>query len=167
MPNDQQTGPPALPGDIIQVTTIGRRGALAIVEEVRASGVTGYMPLASTMGGPATPVPIRLRYGEFQRVGTAAVLGAELSKARVAAIETAQQVAAERAATAPPPDPDDLTPEWDVEVRFNGRENGKGVHRERVRADCPEEAYDRVTLPVMAHGGALCVTGLTIDEVKS
>lgn len=57
--------------------------------------------------------------------------------------------------------------EWDVEIRFNGRSTGAGQkHRERVRADCVEEALDRVRHPVMEHGGAICIVGVTVDMVK-
>lgn len=162
MVDNIKAGPGALPGDIVQVTSIERRGALAVVEEVRASGVSGYMPLATVRSGSTSPIPIRLRYHEFVRVGTAAVLSGELAKARAAAIETAQLVAEEAARAAPPIEVDDLTPQWDVEVRVLERATETiQKHRERVRADCVEEALDRITV----EGGSL--VGVTIDEVAS
>lgn len=166
MPNDP-TPPPALPGDIVEVTTHGRRGALVVVEDVYAGRIAGYMPFARTISDPTEQVPVRLRLGEFARVGTAALVSPGLAKAREAAIATLAEPAAPSPVKDPPGDPDDLTPIWEVEVRFNGRTTGAGQsHRERVRADCVEEAYDRVSLPVMAHGGSVCVTGVTIDEVR-
>lgn len=169
---DQTTLPSTLPGDIVQISGPQYQGALVIVEEVRHWGVTGYAPHLADRG-PTKDIPLRLRHDEFVPAGVAAVMSPGLASARQAAIETARTLAreaAERRAAEPPAedDPDDMTMKWDVEVRFNGRTTGQGqVHRERVRADCVEQALDVVRPPVMEHGGSICIVGVTVDEVKA
>lgn len=174
---DAKAPPPVFPGDLVQITTPQRQGAIVVVEDVRAGRIAGYMPTATTKNEPAIDVPARLRDGEFVVVGVAAVMTPTLQKARAAAIETAKIVAAEAAAKAPPlveaeaeDDPDDLTPRFDVEFRFNGRTTGSGQKfARRVRSDSPYEAVDKVSaaLPIMDHGGAICVLGFTVDEVRT
>jgi hypothetical protein len=167
-----ESGPPALPGDIVQVTTLGRRGALVVVEDARAGRVAGYMPFARTRGYPAEPVPIRLREGEFVRVGTAAVLSPPLAKARATAIETqVESPAAPSAPTSAAPAGDDLPVRWNVELRFNSRGKGPGqVWRGTIETEDPGALMGDAMVEALRdpdHGGALYIAGLTFDEVRS
>ena len=161
--------PPALPGDIVEVTTLGRRGALVVVEQAHAGRITGYMPCARTKDHPTEKVPVRLRVGEFARVGTVATATRELAKARAAAIEAISPPPPAKPAA---PEGDTIVDEFDVEFRFNGRTTGAGqTHRVRVPTDngTVEEAIAAAypTLPVRDHGGSIFVTGVTVDEVRS
>lgn len=104
----------------------------------------------------------RMKPGQFVVVGVAHTLPEEVRAARRDSIATARALARDALA-----DPDNLTPQWDVEVRFNGRTTGAGQkHAERVRADCVEQALEVVRHPVMEHGGSICIVGVTVDEVK-
>jgi hypothetical protein len=149
------------PGDIIQGTQQGpAHGHLFLVTETHRWGVGALARWYE--GGGDHETYYRLKPGQFAVVGAAAILPPEVAAARRDSIANAREVAREGDGNR-----DDLTPEWDVEVRFNGRTTGSGqVHRERVRADCVEDALDRVTLPVMEHGGSACTVGVTVDEVK-
>jgi hypothetical protein len=102
----------------------------------------------------------------LQTLNDSCLAARQVSAARRDSLETQRKLDAERAA-APLAESDDLTPTWQVQLRFNGRTTGSGqVHNERVQADCVEEALDRVRAPVMQHGGSICIVGVTVDEVR-
>jgi hypothetical protein len=149
------------PGDIVQGTQQGpTHGHLFLVTETHRWGVGAVARWHENDVDRETYN--RLKPGTFAVCGAAAVLPPEVAAARRDSIATARQIAREGDGNA-----DDMTPEWDVEVRFNGRTTGTGQkHSERVRADSVEDALDRVRHPVMEHGGSICIVGVTVDEVK-
>jgi hypothetical protein len=151
------------PGDIIQGTQPGpTHGHLFLVTETHSRHVGAVSRWFDD--GTDHETYSRFKPGTFAVVGAAAILPPEVAADRRDSLATAKLVARE----ARPVDPDDLTPQWDVEVRFSGRVTGSGqVYRERLQADCVEEALDKVKPPVMAHGGSICIVGVTVDEVKS
>jgi hypothetical protein len=152
----------AHPGDIIQSTMQGHwsHGLLFMIDQTRSWGVEASM--LYRQAGEEFVVPMRFKPGTFAICGAAAIVPPEIAAARRDSIATARAVAREGDGNR-----DDLTPEWDVEIRFNGRTTGTGqVHRERVRGDCVEDALDNVRHPVMEHGGSICIVGATADMVK-
>lgn len=153
------------PGDIIQGTQQGpQHGHLFLVTEPRTRHVGAVARWHAD--GADQETYHRFQPGTFAVVGAAAILPPEVAAARRDSIATQRLLDAERA-KAPLAESDDLTPTWQVQVRFNGRTTGAGqLHNERVQADCVEEALDRVRPPVMQHGGSICITGVTVDEVK-
>lgn len=172
MTNDSQPTRDPFPGDIVQVTTPSRRGALVVVDIVRPWGIVGSAPFIETMAGPTKPTFVRLKRGEFALVGTAAIMERGVLADRKLAIETARIVAAERAAAAPPTqEPDDRAPRFKVELRFNSRLAGDGQKWSGVvSADCVEEAIEQATTAVVRlpeHGSSIFVTGFTADKVRS
>lgn len=153
--------PLALPGDIVEVTIPGRRGALVVVEEVYAGRVSGYMPFARTKDNPTEKVPVRLRLGEFVRVGTAARVSPELARAREAAIATLTP----EPAPAPPRDPSgDGPPRFAVVIRFEDKAGKPTTVDTIVVAGSAGEALEEV-LDQVEKGSF--VTGLTVEEVRS
>ena len=153
------------PGDIIQGTVQGpQHGHLFLVTETHTRHLGAVA--RAFMNGADVEAYHRLRPGTCDVVGAAAILPPEVAAARRDSIATQRQLDAERAA-APLAESDDLTPTWQVQVRFNGRTTGSGqVHNERVQADCVEQALDLVHPPVMQHGGSICIVGVTVDEVR-
>lgn len=151
----------AHPGDIIQGTQQGpTHGHLFLITETHRWGVGAVARWHDDATDHETYN--RFKPGTFAVCGAAAILPPEVAAARRDSIATARALAREGDGNA-----EDLTPEWDVEVRFNGRTTGHGQsHRERVRADCAEQAIEVVRLPVMEHGGSICIVGVTADEVK-
>ena len=144
------------PGDIVQDTS----GQFYLVASTHKWGVGAVQRW--TDGGETRETYHRLKPGQFVPVGVAHMLPEEVSQARRDSLALERAMEAERLS-----DPDNLTPQWDVEVRFNGRTTGAGQkHTQRVRADCVEEALDQVKHPVGAHGGAICIVGVTVDEVR-
>jgi hypothetical protein len=144
------------PGDILQDTS----GQFFLAASTHSWGVGAVQRW--TDGGEVRETYHRLKPGQFVVVGSAHTLPEEVAQARRDSIATARALAREGDGNA-----DDLTMEWDVEVRFNGRTTGTGQkHVERVRADCVEQALEKVRHPVMEHGGSICVVGVTVDEVK-
>ncbi len=157
----EETPPPeVLPGDLVQVSVTRWQGAVVVVQEVKAWGLTGYVP-ALDGAGPTTDMPARLKHGEYVPVGVSAVMTPDLIKARLAARETAAIVARETAGPL----------SYEVEVRFNGRLSGaRQSWSGRVEATSPHEAVDRAVGNAVRdarHGGSLFVTGFTVDEVRA
>ena len=144
------------PGDIVQDSD----GLFLLVASTHQWGVGAVMRWRQD--DEVREHAYRLKPGQFRVVGVAPVLPEEVAQARRDSLATERALAAEALA-----DPENLTPQWDVETRFNGRTTGSGqAHRQRVRADCVEEALDKVRHPVMEHGGSICITGVTVDEVR-
>lgn len=151
----------AHPGDIIQGTQQGpSHGHLFLITETHRWGVGAVARWFAD--GADQETYHRFKPGTFAICGAAAILPPEVAAARRDSIATARTLAREGDGNT-----EDMTPEWDVTVRFNGRTTGAGqVHQERVRADSVEDALDRVRAPVMEHGGSICIVGVTVDEVK-
>jgi hypothetical protein len=144
------------PGDIVQDS----EGQFYLVASTHKWGVGAVQRW--TDAGQVRETYSRLRPGQFVVVGTGHLLPEEVAQARRDSLRLAADLARDALA-----DPDDLTPQWDVEVRFNGRTTGAGQkHNQRVKADCVEEALDKVKHPVGQHGGAICIVGVTVDEVR-
>lgn len=150
------------PGDIIQATQPGPlHGHFLLVTEVHARHIGAIMRWPETTTVLGQEAYHRLKPGAFAIAGVAPIMPPEILAARRDSVATARDLA--RVA-----DPDDMTPRWDVEIRFNGRTTGSGQkHNEQVRADCVEQALEVVRVPVMEHGGSVCIVGVTVDEVKA
>lgn len=151
---------PILPGDIVQVTTLGRRGALVVVEDARPGRVAGYMPFARTREAPTEDVPVRLRAGEFTKVGVAAIATAPLAKAREAALATRL----ESSSPALSAEPEGDRAGWRVVVRFETSELAVGVLDKRFDVPSCGEALDLALAEVPAGS---YVTALSADEGQS
>lgn len=68
------------PGDIVQINDQERPGligALLLVEEVRAWGVQGFIHHINTFN-EATRIYLRLKHDQFERVGRAVLVPADL-----------------------------------------------------------------------------------------
>lgn len=145
------------PGDIVQDSD----GLFFLVTETHSWGV-GAVQRDRVPGGLIREAYFRLKPGQFVPVGVAHTLPEEVAQARRDSLALERQLAADALA-----DPDDLTPQWDVEVRFNGRTSGSGQrHSERVRAESVEDALRAARLPLTQHGGAAFIVGATVDEVR-
>jgi hypothetical protein len=149
------------PGDIIQGTAQGpTHGHLFLITETHSWGVGAVARWHER--GTDRETYNRFKPGTFAVCGAAAILPPDVVAARRDSVAAARE-----AALAGDGNTDDLTMEWDVEVRFNGRTTGSGQkHNERVRADCVEQALEVARVPVMEHGGSVCIVGVTVDEVK-
>jgi hypothetical protein len=94
MADDEST--PVLPGDIVQITDQQERWfqALLVVEEVRRWGVQGHALVPGPNG--VQRAYYRVAHDRYQLVGTAALVEADVARARKTAEETAREIAAER-----------------------------------------------------------------------
>lgn len=146
------------PGDVVQ----DHEGLLYLTTGVHSWGIGAVMRWQGHAPEMPNEVYHRLMVGSFRVVGVAPLMPEAVAQSRRDSLTTEKARKAEGLV-----DPDDLTPMWDVEVRFNGRTTGAGQkHTERVRADCVEQALEAVRHPVGNHGGAICIVGVTVDEVR-
>lgn len=93
----RKTQRPLLPGDVCQVIGASYQGALVIVDQVRAWGVTCDAPVLTDRGPVSSVVPLRFKTAEVQFIGAAALLTPALAKARRQAVETLNALAADKA----------------------------------------------------------------------